>query len=70
MVKHVAQALFYIGIVMALPFVFLVGASIMKIVSEGAQSQYINSTFLGIFGAAFSYAVGVMLRHTLLKDQS
>jgi hypothetical protein len=45
MVKHVAQALYYIGIVMALPFVFLVGASIMKIVSEGAQSQYINSTF-------------------------
>jgi hypothetical protein len=53
---------------MSLPFIVLIGASIMKIISQGAESQYVNSTFLGIFGAAFSYAVGVMLRHNLSQD--
>jgi hypothetical protein len=53
---------------MSLPFIVLIGASIMKIISQGAESQYVNSTVLGIFGAAFSYAVGVMLRHNLSQD--
>ena len=54
---------------MSLPFIVLIGASIMKIVSQGTESQYVNSAFLGLFGAAFSYAVGVMLRHNLTQDQ-
>ena len=68
MKKKIGAALYWVGIVMSLPFIVLIGASIMKIISQGAESQYVKSTFLGIFGAAFSYAVGVMLRHNLSQD--
>ena len=69
MKKKIGALLYWIGIIMSLPFIILIGASIMKIVSQGAESQYVNSAFLGLFGAAFSYAVGVMLRHNLTQDQ-
>jgi hypothetical protein len=68
MKKKIGAALYWVGIAMSLPFIVLIGASIMKIISQGAESQYVNSAFLGIFGAAFSYAVGVMLRHNLSQD--
>jgi len=62
-----AKALFWVGVALALPFVLLFGASLMRIVTEGLQSQYINSAFLGLFCAAFSVAVGYMLRQMLLE---
>jgi uncharacterized RDD family membrane protein YckC len=62
-----ARILYWVGIAMAVPFVVLVGASILKIFSEGFQPQYVNSAFLGLFGAAFSYAVGFMLKNMLLQ---
>lgn len=65
--KLLARILYWIGIAMAVPFVVLVGASIFKIFSEGFQPQYVNSAFLGVFGAAFSYAVGFMLKNMLLQ---
>ena len=69
MKKKIGALLYWVGIIMSLPFIVLIGASIMKIVSQGAESQYVNSVFLGLFGAAFSYAVGVMLRNNLTQDQ-
>ena len=65
--KLVAKSLFWIGVALALPFVLLLGASIMRIATEGFQTQYLNSAFLGLFCAAFSVAVGYMLRQMLLE---
>ena len=63
MSKQVGTILYVIGIVLAVPFVILIGASIMRMFSEGMESKYVSSAFLGLFGAAFSYAVGYLLRH-------
>ncbi len=68
MTKQLANILYWVGILISLPFVLLIGASIFKIVSEGLEPKYVNSTFLGIFGAAFSYSVGFLLRHILTQD--
>lgn len=65
--KLLASALMWIGVALALPFVVLFGASIMRMTTEGFQSQYINSALLGIFCAAFSVAVGYLLRQMLLE---
>jgi hypothetical protein len=65
--KLVASALLWIGVALSLPFVLLFGASIMRMTTEGFQSQYINSALLGIFCAAFSVAVGYLLRQMLLE---
>lgn len=65
--KIVASALFWVGVALALPFILLFGASIMRMITEGLQSQYVNSAFLGLFCAAFSVAVGYMLRQMLLE---
>ena len=67
LVKLLARILYWFGVAMAAPFVVLVGASLLKIFSEGFQPQYVNSAFLGLFGAAFSYAVGFMLKNMLLQ---
>lgn len=70
--KKIGTVVYWIGMIMSLPFILLIGASIMRMVSEGLQPQYVNSTFLGLFGAVFSYAVGFMLRHMIMQhaDQS
>ncbi len=68
MSKQIGTALYWIGVFMAFPFILLIGASIMRMTSEGLQPQYVNSTFLGIFGAVFSYAVGFMLRHMITQN--
>jgi len=66
--RQIATVLYWIGILIALPFVLLVGASIMRMFSEGMEAKYVSSTFLGIFGAAFSYSVGYLLRHMLTQQ--
>lgn len=63
MSRQVGNILYVIGIVLAVPFVILIGASIMRMFSEGMESKYVSSAFLGLFGAGFSYAVGYLLRH-------
>jgi len=68
MPKQIGTVFYWIGIIMALPFIVLIGASIMRMFSEGLQPQYVNSTFLGLFGAVFSYAVGFMLRHMIMQN--
>lgn len=68
MSKQVANALYWTGIIFALPFVLLIGASLMRMVSEGMEPKYVSSTFLGLFGAAFSYSVGYLLRHMLTQQ--
>jgi hypothetical protein len=68
MPKQIGTALYWIGVLMAFPFILLIGASIMRMTSEGLQPQYVNSTFLGVFGAVFSYAVGFMLRHMITQN--
>jgi hypothetical protein len=70
MSRQLATILYWVGIVIALPFVLLVGASIMRMFSEGLEAKYVSSTFLGIFGAAFSYSVGFLLRHMLTQENS
>jgi len=65
--KLVASMLFWIGVALAVPFVVLFGASLMRMTTEGFQSQYINSAILGLFCAAFSVAVGYLLRQMLLE---
>jgi len=66
--RQIATVLYWIGILIALPFVLLVGASIMRMFSEGMEAKYVSSTFLGIVGAAFSYSVGYLLRHMLTQQ--
>ncbi|WP_442753948.1 hypothetical protein ACNHKD_13200 [Methylocystis sp. JAN1] len=68
MSKQVANILYYVGILVAAPFVLLIGASIMRIASEGFEAKYVSSTFLGIVGAVFSYSVGYLLRHLLTQE--
>ncbi len=65
--KFIAKALFWVGAAFSLPFVLLIGASIMRMTTEGFQPQYINSTLLGVVCAAFSVAVGYLLRQMLLE---
>jgi hypothetical protein len=67
MSRQLGNILYVIGIVMALPFVLLIGASIVRMFSEGLESKYVNSAFLGLFGAVFSYAVGYLLRHMVYE---
>jgi hypothetical protein len=67
MSKQVGNILYVIGIVLAIPFVILIGASIMRMFSEGMEPKYVSSAFLGLFGAAFSYAVGYLLRHMVYE---
>lgn len=63
MSKQLGTALYVIGIVLALPFVLLIGASIVRMFTDGFEAKYVSSAFLGLFGAMFSYAVGFLLRH-------
>lgn len=67
--KQIATVLYWVGVVIALPFVLLVAASILRMFTDGFEAKYVNSTFLGIAGAAFSYSVGYLLRHMLTQDQ-
>jgi ABC-type Fe3+ transport system permease subunit len=67
MSRQLGNILYIIGIVMALPFVLLIGASVMRMFSEGFEAKYVNSAFLGLFGAVFSYAVGYLLRHMVYE---
>lgn len=68
MPRQIGVILYWIGILMATPFVLLVGVSIARMFSEGLESKYVNSAFLGLFGAIFSYAVGFMLRHMITQN--
>jgi hypothetical protein len=68
MSKQIGTILYWVGIAIALPFLLLIGVSIMRLFSEGLEAKYVSSTFLGVFGAAFSYAVGYLLRHILTQD--
>lgn len=68
--RQIATILYWVGVVIALPFVLLVGASIMRMFSEGLEAKYVSSTFLGVAGAAFSYSVGYLLRHMLTQEHS
>ena len=67
MSRQLGNVLYVIGIVLAVPFVFLIGASITRMFSEGLESKYVSSAFLGLFGAIFSYAVGYVLRHMVYE---
>lgn len=66
--KKIGLVLYWIGIAMAAPFVLLIVVSIMRMVSEGLDSKYVSSAFLGLFGAIFSYAVGFMFRETFAQN--
>lgn len=66
--KQIGNVLYYVGMAIALPFVLLLGASLMRMFSEGLEPKYVSSAFLGLWGAIFSYAVGFMLRHLALKN--
>jgi hypothetical protein len=68
MSKQIGTILYWVGIAMALPFILLIGVSIMRLFSEGFEAKYVSSTFLGVFGAVFSYAVGYLLRHILTQE--
>ncbi len=68
MPRQVGTILYWIGIAMAGPFVLLIGVSIARMFSEGVEPKYVNSAFLGLFGAIFSYAVGFMLRHMIAQN--
>lgn len=69
MSRQIATALYWVEILIALPFVLLVVASIMRMFTDGFEAKYVNSTFLGVAGAAFSYSVGYLLRHILTQQQ-
>jgi hypothetical protein len=68
MSKQIATILYWVGILISLPFVLLIAASIMRIFSEGFEAKYVSSAFLGVAGAAFSYSVGYLLRHILTQE--
>jgi hypothetical protein len=68
MSKQIATILYWVGILISLPFVLLIVASIMRIFSEGFDAKYVGSALLGVAGAAFSYSVGYLLRHILTQD--
>jgi hypothetical protein len=69
MTRQIANVLYWVGVIISLPFVVLVGVSLMRMFSEGLEPKYVSSTFLGVAGAAFSYAVGFLLRHMLLQNE-
>jgi hypothetical protein len=48
--KQVATILYLMGIAISLPFALLVGASIMRMFSEGLEAKYVSSLFLGVVG--------------------
>ncbi len=66
--RQIATILYWIGILLSLPFIVLFGASVMRMFSEGMEAKYVSSAFLGVVGAAFSYSVGYLLRHMLTQD--
>lgn len=68
MSKQIGTILYWVGVLIALPFILLIGASIMRMFSEGVEAKYVSSTFLGVFGAGFSYAVGYLLRQILTQE--
>lgn len=68
MPRQLGTIVYWIGIAIAAPFVLLVGVSISRMFSEGLEPKYVSSTFLGVFGAVFSYAVGFMLRHMIMQN--
>ncbi len=68
MPRQIGVILYWVGILMATPFVFLIIVSIARMFSEGVEPKYVNSAFLGLFGAVFSYAVGFMLRHMITQN--
>ncbi|WP_363349577.1 hypothetical protein [Methylocystis echinoides] len=68
MPRQIGTIVYWIGIAIAAPFVLLIGVSIARMFSEGLQPKYVNSAFLGLFGAIFSYAVGFMLRHMIRES--
>ena len=70
MSRQIATVLYWVGILMSLPFVLLLGASIMRMFTDGFEAKYVNSAFLGLAGAAFSYSVGYLLRHMLTQENS
>lgn len=67
MSRQLGDVLYAIGIVMAVPFVLLIGASIVRMFTDGFESKYVSSAFLGLFCAVFSYAVGYFLRHMVYE---
>ncbi len=68
MKNRLGHILYWVGVVMTLPFVLVIGASLMRMFSEGFEAKYVSSTFFGLFCAAFSYSVGVMFRHILTQQ--
>jgi hypothetical protein len=67
MSKQLGTVFYVIGIVLAAPFVLLIGASIMRMFTDGFEAKYVSSAFLGLFCAMFSYAVGYLLRHMVFE---
>ncbi len=67
--QRLGKILYWVGVAMTVPFVLIVGASLLRIASEGFQPKYVNSTLLGVVCAAFSYAVGYMFRQMLSQQQ-
>ena len=67
MSRQMGDVLYVIGIALAVPFVLLIGASIMRMFTDGFESKYVSSAFLGLFCAIFSYAVGYLLRHMVYE---
>jgi hypothetical protein len=68
MSKQIATLLYWVGVLISLPFFLLVAASVMRMFSEGLEAKYVNSAFLGVAGAAFSYSVGYLLSHMLTRE--
>ena len=68
MSKQIATALYWVGVLFALPFALLVVVSIMRMFTDAFEAKYVSSALLGVFGAIFSYSVGHMLRNMLNQD--
>ena len=68
MSKQIATALYWVGVLIALPFALLVVVSIMRMFTDAFEAKYVSSALLGVFGAIFSYSVGHMLRNMLNQD--
>lgn len=66
--KQIATILYWIGVLIALPFALLVAVSIMRMFTDAFEAKYVSSALLGIFGAIFSYSVGHLLRKMLTQD--
>ncbi len=68
MKNRLGHILYWVGVAMTLPFVLLIGASIMRIFSQGFDGKYVSSAVFGLFCAAFSYSVGFMFRQMLTQQ--